>query len=150
MSRPTKDRWGLNLADVVSTRATCLRRSVGCVLVDARGRVLATGFNGVAAGLPHCSEGHPCAGASCPSGTGLDLCEAIHAEANALLQCRDVDAITTAYVTVSPCVTCTKLLLSTGCQRIVASKPYAHDQAARQLWERAGRRWLNSLTMVEA
>jgi hypothetical protein len=40
-----------------------------------------------------------------PSGTGLDVCEAIHAEQNALLQCKDVEQIDTAYVTAMPCMT---------------------------------------------
>jgi dCMP deaminase len=123
------------------------------VLVDSKGHILATGYNGRAAGLPHCnhrSEGgkggektypHACPGSLSPSGTDLDSCEAIHAEANALLQCRDVSAIDTAYVTVSPCVSCTKLLLNTGCRTIAFSEPYAHDKKARELWERAGREW---------
>lgn len=143
--RPTKDAWLLELAGVVAKRGTCARRRVGCVLADAAGHVLATGYNGVAAGLPHCDE-HPCPGAGLSSGAGLDLCEAVHAEQNALLQCRDVSLIRTCYVTVSPCVTCTKLLLNTGCTRIVYAERYAHDVAACELWTRSafkdGREWL--------
>jgi dCMP deaminase len=134
--RPTKDAWLLELAGVVAKRGTCVRRQVGCVLADAAGHVLATGYNGVASGVPHCSEGHPCGGADLPSGQGLDLCEAVHAEQNALLQCHDVGLIRTCYVTVSPCVTCTKLLLNTACQRIVYAERYAHDDAACELWTR--------------
>lgn len=54
--RITRDEWGLRLAEVTAERGTCLRRQVGCVLLDARGHVLATGYNGVAADMPHCSE----------------------------------------------------------------------------------------------
>ena len=54
--RPTRDEWGLQLAQVTASRSTCLRRSVGCVLVDKRGHILATGYNGVAAGQKHCNE----------------------------------------------------------------------------------------------
>lgn len=117
-----------------------MRRQVGCVLVNARGHVLATGYNGRAAGLPHCSEGHPCAAASAPSGTGLDACEALHAEMNALLQCRDPWAIEIAYVTASPCVTCTKLLLNTTCRAVIFSEKYPHADAMR-MWEETGRKW---------
>ena len=153
--RPDRDTWALGLANLTAERSTCLRRSVGCVLLNARGHVLATGYNGVAAGLPHCNEAsfvnlrpaisrvvypHACAGADLPSGQGLDACQAIHAEQNALLQCRDVYAIDTCYCTTSPCVTCIKLLLNTSCQRIVFKHPYPHGDA-RIWWERAGRIW---------
>ena len=160
--RPTKDLWALELAQVTAKRATCLRRAVGCVLLNARGHVLATGYNGVAAGLPHCNEatgfkpnpqpepgelgvvktyGYACAGATAPSGERLDACEAIHAECNALLQCRDVYSIHTCYVTASPCVTCVKLLLNTGCQRVVYLEAYPQP-AAQELWLKAGREWI--------
>ena len=151
MTRPTKDQWAQLLALVTSMRGTCLRRQVGCVLVNARGHVLATGYNGVAAGLLHCNQhdpfcatGYPfaCEGAHAPSGSGLDQCEAVHAEQNALLQCKDVYAIDTCYVTASPCVTCTKLLLNTSCRRIVFSTVYPHPEA-QALWERAGRLWIH-------
>jgi dCMP deaminase len=150
MPRPTKDQWGLQLALVTAQRATCCRRSVGCVLVNSRGHVLATGYNGRAAGLPHCNEWketplrpqgdyiYACAAAHAPSGTQLDGCEAIHAEQNALLQCRDVYSIHTAYVTASPCVTCVKLLLNTSCERVVFATEYSHVEA-KELWRR-GRR----------
>jgi dCMP deaminase len=144
--RPTSDDYFLSMASLVSSRTTCLRRSVGCVLVNHRKHVIATGYNGVAAGRPHCNEvdpfdpaGYPnaCSGAHSESGTELHLCEAIHAEQNALLQCRDVYEIHTAYVTVSPCIHCMKLLLNTSCQRIVCWDRYS--QAAIDLWQSAGR-----------
>lgn len=156
--RPTRDEWGLQMARLAATRATCLRRQVGCVLVNARGHVLATGYNGVAAGLPHCNEENDnwdetglvplrprypnaCPGALSPSGTNLDGCEAIHAEQNALLQCRDCWDIQTCYTTASPCLTCVKLLLNTTCSRVVFSEPYPHTEA-EGLWARAGRLWV--------
>lgn len=147
--RPSRDEWAMGLALLTAKRATCLRRQVGCVLLNQRGHVLATGYNGVAAGQPHCNQydhfhpiGFPdaCAGAHAPSGTNLDGCQAIHAEQNALLQCRDVYAINTAYVTASPCVTCCKLLLNTSCERIVYGVAYPHT-AAQELWTAAGRQW---------
>jgi len=137
MARISKDEYFSELARLVSRRSTCKRRSVGCVLVNHLGHILATGYNGVPRGHSHCIDS-PCAGANLPSGTGLDTCEAIHAEQNALLQCKDVMEIHTAYVTAMPCMTCTKLLLNTGCQRIVYVEPYPHE-AARQLWIKNGR-----------
>ena len=131
--RPNRDEYFLSMASLVSLRATCRRRRVGCVLVDANRHVLATGYNGVARSMPHCLD-TPCDGANLPSGTGLDRCNAIHAEQNALLQCRDVEAIETAYITTSPCVTCVKLLMNTGCKRIVFIQCYP-DQTAKTLWK---------------
>lgn len=199
--RPTKDEYFLQMATLVASRATCFRRAVGCVLVNERGHVLATGYNGVAAGQPHCNEKrvgwvgdanvgpmahnmdglpgvdpdsarvvigesqlvavpsrrrgvapklrgtapvgswvadfypHRCAAAHAASGTQLDGCGAIHAEQNALLQCRDVFAIAVCYCTTEPCVTCAKLLLNTSCQRIVAGSTYAGSGHA--LWKAA-------------
>lgn len=131
--RPSLDETGLRLATVWAERGTCARRKVGCVLMDARGVVIGAGYNGVAAGHVHCTV-QPCRGASCPSGAGLDLCEAIHAEQNALIYCDRPRAIATAYVTVSPCIHCVKMLLNTTCTRVVFRERYAHDEAARDLW----------------
>lgn len=156
--RPSRDEWALKLALLTAQRTTCYRRAVGCVLLNARGHVLATGYNGVAAGLPHCNEPvdgwllngglkHACSGAKAPSGHGLDACQAIHAEQNALLQCRDMYAIHTCYVTASPCITCVKLLLNTSCERIVFVEEYPHS-AARELWTGAGRAWEQLLVEI--
>jgi len=141
--RPDKDSYFLDIARVVSTRATCCRRSVGCVLVDGLGHILSTGYNGTAAGLHNCTKEEPCnkTAAASKSGENLSACEAIHAEQNALLQCKDVNEIEVAYVTHSPCITCVKLLLNTSCQTIVFSEKYPHS-ASKDLWEKAGRVWL--------
>ena len=140
--RISRDEWGLSLAEVTARRGTCLRRQVGCFLVDATGRELALGYNGVAAGEPHCNVGsHACPGALAASGERLDDCEALHAEWNAIAKVSDTRLIDTCYVTVSPCVTCTKMLLNTGCRRIVFREPYtAHEEKAKALWLRDSRR----------
>lgn len=165
--RPSKDEVWMNVAREVARLSTCLRRSVGCVLIDVRGHVSSTGNNGVHSGAPHCndrvlstewgqkhrsfegilckqySDGlfvHPnaCEGAGARSGTSLDLCEAIHAEQNALLQCKSPWELEVAYVTTAPCVTCTKLLIATSCQRIVFQEGYQAN-AGIKLWTDAGR-----------
>lgn len=141
MSRKSKDEYFLSLAELIANQATCVRRSVGCVLVDKLGHVLSTGYNGVARGLPHCNEGHPCEGAGMSKGEGLDKCEAIHAEQNALLQCGDVENIHTCYCTASPCIHCLKLLLNTSCKRIVFREEYYHARA-KELWLQSGREWM--------
>lgn len=137
--RISRDDWALELARLTAQRSTCLRRAVGCILLNARGHVLATGYNGAASGLPHC-DGGVCKRFGAVSGSNLDDCVAIHAEQNALLQCKDIFDINTCYVTHSPCVTCTKLLLNTSCERIVFVDEYPHPQA-KELWTNAGRSW---------
>jgi dCMP deaminase len=147
--RISRDEWALRLAEVTAARGTCIREQVGCVLTDARGRVLATGYNGVAAGEPHCNEhvfgAHYASGVegdssyhrvswphACPE---LDDCRAVHAVQNTLVQCHDPDAILSCYVTTAPCVWCVRLLLSTGCRRIVFRK--SDDASGKALWSRS-------------
>lgn len=131
MSRPDKIQWAMRIAEIVKTRSTCWRRNVGCVLTDAKGRILATGYNGVPAGMQHCKDVH-CPGSDMPSGAGLDVCEAIHAEQNALLQCQNVDAIDSCFTTTEPCVHCTKILLNTGCQNVYFSTAYRNS--GKDIW----------------
>lgn len=92
--------------------------------------MLATGYNGVARGRTHCID-KPCGGASYPSGQGLHECEAIHAEQNALIQCRNINEIYAVYVTVSPCVQCMRLISNTSAKRIVFLEEYPHPESYR-------------------
>ena len=152
VTRPTRDQWAMSIAELTSQRTTCKRRAVGAVLLNERGHLIATGYNGVAAGMPHCNERvvnlqgigtypRACAGAEAPSGTQLDACGAIHAEQNALLQCKNIYEIATCYVTTAPCVTCTKLLMNTSCKEITFMDDYPQATASKALWESAGRIW---------
>ena len=139
--RPDVDEYFLQMAELVGRRSTCYRRMVGCVLVDRQNHVMATGFNGVHKGARHCTE-DPCGGASLPSGTGLDLCEAIHAEQNALLQCYDVNSIYTAYIMSAPCVFCMRMLANTSVRRIVFREEYPHVESQR-IVGRLGIEWIH-------
>ncbi|HYD35937.1 MAG TPA: deaminase [Vitreimonas sp.] len=150
MVRPTREYTFIKMAELLAARTTCIRRGVGCVLTDMYGKVLSTGYNGVASGMPHCNESqikvlkhgewehypNACEGADSPSGTNLHQCLAIHAEQNALLQCPDVRDICYAYVTCSPCMHCMKLLMNTGCRIIYYLEEY--DAAALNLWNNRG------------
>ena len=130
--RPDIDIWGLQLAKVVSARSTCMRLQVGCVLLNKRGHIIATGYNGVASGQPHCNK-QTCA--------DLETCQALHAEWNALLQCRNVYEIDTCYITNAPCFNCTKLLLNTSCQRIIFHEGPLQPKS-QNIWSLAGREWI--------
>ena len=136
--RPSVDQYFTDMAELVSSRGTCCRRKVGCILTDKNNHILSTGYNGRPKGFKHCTEEKPCIAAAVPSGDNLEGCEALHAEQNALLQCKDPQTIETAYVTLFPCITCTKLLLNTTCKTIVYSEEYVQPEAI-ELWERAGR-----------
>jgi dCMP deaminase len=132
MKRPGRIRTFMDIAFIISKRSTCARRLVGCVLVDIHNHVVATGYNGVASGMEHCID-NPCPGAEYESGKGLDKCQAIHAEANALLQCKDVYSIKDCFVTAEPCVHCTKLLMNTSCKNIYYTEYYPGE--SKFLWD---------------
>jgi dCMP deaminase len=127
------DEYFIKMARLVSLRGACVRRQVGCILTNNLNHVLATGYNGRARGVNNCLE-EPCIGAEMDSGMGLERCEAIHAEANALLQCKDVEKIKTAYCTTAPCIHCVKLLMNTSCTRIVFQDGYPHAKESERLW----------------
>lgn len=140
-TRPERDEYFLQIAQLAARRSTCLRRAVGCVLVDRFGHIVGTGYNGVPRQRPHCIN-DPCPGATSSSGEKLDLCEAVHAEINALLQCRDVEQIETIFVTCSPCVQCCKALMNTGATRLVFAEEYSGwAEGLSTLWESAGKEW---------
>lgn len=125
---PGWDEYFLTIAHAVSARAKCTRRTVGAVLVLDR-RIIATGYNGAAPGLPDCLEG------ACPrGGLGYDqvpelgdydrpgtpgFCIAIHAEVNALLFATRDTKGATAYITDPPCAGCRKALAAAGIVRAV-------------------------------
>lgn len=115
---------------------------MGAVLVDKNNRVLSIGHNGPAKGMPHCTD-EPCAGATCASGTGLDLCQAIHAEQNALMFCSDIMKIETVFVTTSPCVHCIKMLMNTSAKTIIFADSYPNAENSKELWMKSasGRNW---------
>lgn len=142
IERQSKHITFLQMASGLSLRSTCARRNVGVIMTDAMDHIIASGYNGNAAGLPHCIE-NPCDGANLPSGTGLDVCEAIHAEQNALMQCHDVSKIVSVYCTTAPCVHCTKMLMNTSAMTIFFLTDYPHSDVAKALWLlKTGRQWL--------
>ena len=131
MDRIDTDKYFLEIARTVAKRSTCMRRSVGCVLVDSQNHIVATGYIGVPTKFTHCLDS-PCEGAFSLSGTDLDLCNALHAEVNAFLQLRSDDVLT-AYLTVSPCFSCAKMLANSNVKRLVAAELYVHEQAINLL-----------------
>ena len=136
--RPDWDEHFLSIAESCALMGTCVRRQVGAVVVDARRRILSTGFNGTPPKWPHCGRKSGevlCPGFNAASGKGLDACYANHAEINALINCPDVDAARVCYSTASPCISCVKALLCTNISRVVFIDHYTQPEAMH-LWIR--------------
>ena len=138
--RPSWDEYFLKMTLIVAERSTCLRRQVGAVLVRDK-RILATGYNGAPKGLPHCAEvGCLRDELNVPSGERHELCRALHAEMNALLQCA-VHGISTEgstlYGTNQPCSLCAKMLINAGVRRVVVLAGYP-DEMAEEMFRQAG------------
>ncbi|MGH7608803.1 MAG: deoxycytidylate deaminase [Candidatus Dormibacteria bacterium] len=119
--RPSKQEYFLLLALAARTRADCLGRRVGAVVIRDD-RVLSTGYNGTPIGMPNCSEGgcYRCANRDAdpyPPGRGYDLCVCVHAEQNALLAAARFGQSTlgaSLYTTMRPCFGCLKESLQAG------------------------------------
>jgi len=138
--RPSWDEYFMGICGQVGGRSTCLRRSVGAVVVRDR-RILATGYNGTPAGLAHCEEvGCLREQRGIISGSNHELCRGIHAEQNAVIQAAKygipIDG-STLYTSHQPCVLCAKILINAGIQEIVYRFPYP-DDLARAMLEEAG------------
>jgi dCMP deaminase len=137
MSRPSIDAYWSAMIPLVAARATCPRRSVGAILVDDKGQIVSSAYNGNPAGAAHCID-EPCAGS--PIVNGLrDDCAAIHAESNAVAQALGSRRTPcTLYCSVTPCFQCAKLLLAIGVRRVVALECYKHDDRGPAFLTRNG------------
>lgn len=135
MNRPTWDEYFMEMASVAAKRSTCLRRSVGAVIVKNK-QILASGYNGTPMGLPHCEEvGCLREQLKVPSGKCHELCRGVHAEQNAITQAAYHGVSVkgaTLYCTHQPCVVCTKMLINAGIERIVYANPYP-DELAQEM-----------------
>jgi dCMP deaminase len=130
-TRPTWDEYFMTITRQVAERSTCLRAKVGAVIVRARS-ILATGYNGSPAGLPHCLDvGCLIYKSQTPSGETEENCfRTIHAEINAIAQAaKNGSPIRDAaiYITHTPCIHCFKVLINTGITRICYERPYKLD-----------------------
>jgi dCMP deaminase len=135
--RPTIDEYWIAMLPLIASRGTCPRRQVSCILVDERGRLVATGYNGNPPGSLHCTES-PCPGSPVVKGLRMD-CEAVHAELNAVIQAGDSRRTPwTAYCSLTPCRPCAAALLSIGVKRVVALERYKYDNAGPALLAKAG------------
>lgn len=84
--RPPWDRYFIEIAKVVSSRSTCIRRKYGSVIVKDN-VIISTGYNGSPRGMINCSDINSCKRKelNVPPGERYELCEAVHAEQNAII-----------------------------------------------------------------
>ncbi len=140
MSRPSWDSYFMEIAQVVASRSTCLRRQVGAVMVKDR-RLLTTGYNGSPRGLVHCREtGCLREEKGVPSGERHELCRGLHAEQNAIIQAAIYGVSikgATLYCTHFPCSLCAKMLINVGIDHLVVYSDYP-DSLSKLLLKEAG------------
>lgn len=137
--RPSYDDYFLEIAQIVRKRSTCLRRSVGAVLVRDK-RILTTGYNGPPPGMQHCADLGGCLREKLgvASGQRAELCRAVHAEANTIIQAAIHGVAiggSTLYCTTAPCSGCAKLLISAGVKSIVYIEGYPDELGLEMLRE---------------
>ncbi|MCD4844609.1 MAG: cytidine/deoxycytidylate deaminase family protein [Methanosarcinales archaeon] len=139
-NRPTLDEYFMEIAKVVAKRSTCLRNNVGAVIVRDK-RILSTGYNGAPRDMEHCLEiGCIRDQQNIASGTRHELCRAVHAEQNAIIQSAlhgvSVEGAT-LYCTHQPCILCAKMIINSKIKRVVYSNNYPDDEAIN-FFEKAG------------
>lgn len=132
--RPDWDNYFIEIAKVVSLRSTCLRRKYGAVIVKDK-VIISTGYNGSPRGMPNCIDTQKCTRKelNIPSGERYELCEAVHAEQNAIINGspeRMKDAIIyiagfeedKGFADGNPCLLCNRMIRNAQIAEIVYLK----------------------------
>jgi dCMP deaminase len=138
--RPEIDEYFLKIASVVAERSTCRRHHIGAIAVRDK-HILTTGYSGAPAGAIDCLElGCLRDELGIPSGTRTEICRAIHAEQNVIIQA-GLHGVSlegsTVYCTHTPCVLCAKMLVNARIARFVSFRKYDDDQFLK-LFKEAG------------
>ena len=137
--RPTWNEYFMGIAELTAKRSTCLRRNVGAVIVQDR-HIVATGYNGAPRGIDHCAQRGGCLRRELgiPSGERHELCRALHAEQNAIIQAATFGHSIeggTIYITHAPCVICAKMIINAGLTKIIVGTDYPDDFSSEILAE---------------
>lgn len=127
------DKWDkrfIEMARLISGWASCYQpeRKIGAVIVRDK-RIMTTGYNGAPAGIRTCVERGECLRKKLgiASGTRHELCYAVHAEQNAIIQAAKLGITiqgATLYCTHQPCILCAKMIVNAGIRRVVYEKGY--------------------------
>lgn len=129
--RISKTQYYLGIAKAVSERSTCLRRRYGAVIVR-NDRIVATGYNGAARGCRNCCDTGKCARKDIPHGERYELCRAVHAEQNAIMQAgQELTEGATLYLVgvdsdtgktlsdIDCCMMCKRAVINAGIEKVV-------------------------------
>jgi dCMP deaminase len=134
MKRISKDEYFMSLAEVVSQRSTCIKRKVGAILVKDS-HIISTGYNGAPSGFKHCNR-DTCVRMDLKSGERPELCRGVHAEINCIIQAAlhgtSIIGDTTLYSTTFPCMSCLKLLINAGINRLVYKEGYNMENVIKE------------------
>lgn len=136
------DKRFMELCRTIATWSSCYNdnRQIGAVIVKNK-RIITTGYNGAPSGIESCRDRGECLrrNLNIPSGTQHELCYAIHAEQNAIVQAAKLGISiegATLYCTHQPCVICAKLIVNSGIERVVYGEGYP-DEFAMRIFEMA-------------
>ncbi len=140
MKRPSWEEYFMDITHMVKSRSTCLRRHIGAIIVKDK-NILATGYNGSPSGTQHCLDiGCLREKMNIPSGERHELCRALHAEQNAIIQAAkhgvSIDGAD-LYCTNLPCLICSKMIINAGIKKIFYEGDYP-DPMSREMLMEAG------------
>jgi dCMP deaminase len=128
--RPTWDEYFMRMAFLAASRANCIRRKVGAIIVKDR-NIIATGYNGPPSGLANCSDvGCIRDDMNVKSGERHELCRGLHAEQNAIIQAAVHGSSikdSKIYVTTHPCVVCAKMIINAKIDEIIFADGYPDE-----------------------
>lgn len=133
-TRRDKTNYYLDIAETVASRATCLRRKYGAIIVKDD-QIIATGYNGAPRGIPNCCDLGQCTREknNIPHGERYEQCRAIHAEMNAIISASRTDMLgQTLYLVglengnyvedATPCLMCTRAIVNAGLHQVIIRK----------------------------
>ncbi|KAI0206942.1 cytidine deaminase-like protein [Astrocystis sublimbata] len=140
--RPSWDHYFMALASLAARRCNCMKRAVGCVLVDSKRTVISTGYNGTPRNVLNCAEGGcpRCNSGDTTSGVSLATCLCLHAEENALLEAgrERIRAGSVLYCNTCPCLTCSIKIVQVGISEVVYNQGYSMDGETARIFLSAG------------
>ncbi|OWP54137.1 MAG: cytidine deaminase [Cuniculiplasma sp. C_DKE] len=135
---PSWDQYFMKMAYMAASRANCVRRQVGALIVRDKS-ILATGYNGPPTGAQHCDVvGCIRIDMDIPSGERHELCRGLHAEQNAIIQAA-VNGVSirdgVIYTTTFPCVVCAKMIVNARLKEIIYTEGYPDELSELMLLE---------------
>jgi dCMP deaminase len=140
------NEYFIDIAVLVSSRSTCLRKQHGAVIVKDK-QILSTGYNGVPSKIGHCTSCYRMDN-NIPSGTMYETCRSIHAEMNSIvLAAKHGISINGAdmYITGIPCIMCARAIINAGIKNIItiidAEYTASYGEASLELLKEAGVHW---------